>query len=441
MASARAASPCRIEVVEKGSGWPVPLVELRTLHQIRFFSDNAGNIAFDLPELLGRETWFDVIADGYEVDKDGFGYRGVRLVPEAGKTLRVEVKRTSLARCIGRLTGGGIFGESQKLGLSTDWQESGALGCDSIQTAVYHGRRFWIWGDTTLPSYPLGIFNCSGATTAPDALQTLEPPARIAFQYFTKTNGAPRGLANVPGEGPTWVTGLITLPDTNGAEHLCSAYMKTRAGSMRAYQWGLVAWDDRSQMLEPLRILWTNSPDASKPPPVPEGHPIIWTDETGKKWALFGDPFPELRCPATFEAWSNPEKWEALQPRRNLAAAGGGNVRAHRGSIAWNSWRKKFVAIFTESNGKPSPLGEVWFTESDSPFGPWARAIKVLSHKHYTFYNPILHPEMSPEGSPLLFFEGTYSITFSDAKESAPRYDYNQVLYRLDLSEVLKIGN
>ena len=27
---------CRIEVVEKGSGWPVPLVELRTTHNVRF---------------------------------------------------------------------------------------------------------------------------------------------------------------------------------------------------------------------------------------------------------------------------------------------------------------------------------------------------------------------------------------------------------------------
>ena len=25
-----------------GSGWPVPLIELRTTHQVRFVSDNAG---------------------------------------------------------------------------------------------------------------------------------------------------------------------------------------------------------------------------------------------------------------------------------------------------------------------------------------------------------------------------------------------------------------
>ena len=110
------ALPCRIEVVEKDSGWPVPLVELRTTHNVRLVSDNAGRIAFDLPELMGRETWFDVIGHGYEVPKDGFGMRGVRLKPEPGRVLKVEVTRTIVARRLGRLTGAGLFAESQKLG-------------------------------------------------------------------------------------------------------------------------------------------------------------------------------------------------------------------------------------------------------------------------------------------------------------------------------------
>src|SRR6267378_2631840 len=96
---------CRIEVVEKGTHWPVPLVELRTTHNVRFVTDNFGVIAFDLPELMGRETWFDVIGHGYEVSKDGFGMRGVRLRPEPGKTLKVEINRMIIAKRLGRLTG------------------------------------------------------------------------------------------------------------------------------------------------------------------------------------------------------------------------------------------------------------------------------------------------------------------------------------------------
>src|ERR1043165_4058712 len=115
-----AVEPCRIEVVEEGSGWPVPLVELRTTNQVRFVTDNAGVIAFDLPELMGRETWFDVIGHGYEAPKDGFGLRGVRLKPEPGKTLKVEVNRSIVAKRTGRLPGNGLFAESQKLGRELD---------------------------------------------------------------------------------------------------------------------------------------------------------------------------------------------------------------------------------------------------------------------------------------------------------------------------------
>ena len=80
MANERPAACC-ITVVEKGTGWPVPMVELRTTHHVRFISDNAGHVAFDLPELMGQETWFDVTSDGYEVGSDGFGQRGVRVTP------------------------------------------------------------------------------------------------------------------------------------------------------------------------------------------------------------------------------------------------------------------------------------------------------------------------------------------------------------------------
>ncbi len=63
------ARPCRIEIVE-ADRWPVPGVELRTVHGVRLVSDNAGLIACDLPELMGRETWFGVHGQGYGVKAD-----------------------------------------------------------------------------------------------------------------------------------------------------------------------------------------------------------------------------------------------------------------------------------------------------------------------------------------------------------------------------------
>ena len=175
-----AAQPCRIEIIEQGDGWPVPGVELRTVHGVRFISDNAGLIAFDLPELMGRETWFTIIGHGYGVKADGFGSKGVRLTPMAGKTLKVTVDRTILARRLGRLTGAGLFVESQKLGEQLDWKESGVLGSDSVVTAVLGGRLLWFWGDTNLSHYPLGIFNVSAAST-----DKFMPPTKATLSSIT----------------------------------------------------------------------------------------------------------------------------------------------------------------------------------------------------------------------------------------------------------------
>ena len=277
--------PCCIEVVERGTGWPVPLVELRTMHQARFVTDNAGVIAFDLPELMGRKTWFDVLGHGYEVPKDGFGYRGVALTPEPGKTLRLEVDRTIVARRLGRLTGGGLFAESQKLGRELDWRESGVLGCDSVQNAVHRGRLFWAWGDTAMPNYPLGIFDMTGATTAIQPLTVFEPPLRLKLDYISDAQGRPRGVAPIPGSGPTWISGYVSLPDQAGTPRLVGTYAKIRP-PMEAYEFGLCVWNDQTSTFERLRVLWSKSPAEPKPPTMPEGQPAFWNDAQGRAWVF-----------------------------------------------------------------------------------------------------------------------------------------------------------
>lgn len=434
-----AVEPCRIEVVEEGSGWPVPLVELRTTHQSRFITDNAGLIAFDAPELMGRETWFDVIGHGYEVPRDGFGYRGVRLTPAPGKTLRVKVQRSIIARRIGRLTGAGLFAESQKLGREVGRTESEIVGCDSVQNAVHRNRLYWFWGDTTLARYPLGIFDGTGATTALQPLASFEPPLKLELDYFRDTNGSPRAIARLPGTGPTWVTGTVSLPDRSGTPRLVCSYVKVKP-PLEAYEWSLAVWNEQTAGFEKLRTVWTQSESQPNPPAVPQGHPVFWNDAGGRRWLLFGNPLPSLRCPATFEAWQDSAQWEVLQPQETIPAAGvGESVRphtgAHSGSIAWNAWRKRWVAVFMQAFGKPSALGELWYAEADAPTGPWGPAVKVLSHENYTFYNPKLHPEFTPGDSPILLFEGTYTMQFADHAAPTPRYDYNQILYRLDLDD------
>ena len=109
-------------------------------------------------------------------------------------------------------------------------------------------------------------------------------------------------------------------------------------------------------------------------------------------------------------------------------------IQAHNGSVYWNKFRQRWVMIAVEAGGS-SYLGEVWYAEADTPLGPWAYARKIVTHDRYSFYNPKQHPFFDKEGGRLLFFEGTYTHTFSGNPETTPRYEYNQILYKLDLAD------
>ncbi|HMO83317.1 MAG TPA: hypothetical protein PKC18_00200, partial [Lacipirellulaceae bacterium] len=293
-------------------------------------TDNAGVAVIDQPELLGREVWFHVASPGYAVEPDGFGYRGVRLTPKVGAELRVEVRRTAIARRLGRLTGAGLLAESQKLGVGVAATESGVFGCDSIQLAEHRGRLFWLWGDTKLAKYPLGVFDCTAATTPLRPGAQWEPPISLPLDYFVDDQGTPRGVADIPGEGPTWISALVSLPDAEGAPRLAGVYSKIR-NLLEAYEVGLCLWDEEREMFVRERVLWTKSEEHPEPPLHPDGHVVKWKDESGRTWLLAGNPLPKFRCRATLEAWRDPDRWEPLdsQPELSAAADGAADNRLH----------------------------------------------------------------------------------------------------------------
>jgi hypothetical protein len=354
---ANAADPFRIEIVDTSNGWPVPLVELETVHGVKFVSDNAGLIAFDALELMGTETWCSVRGFGYGIPKDGFGSEGIRFTPRPGGQLRVQVERRIIAKRLGRITGGGIFSESQKLGEETDWPESGIVGCDSVQNAVLDGRLFWLWGDTSLARYPLGIFDGTAASTPLRPLDRFEPPIRLRLDYYRDATGAPKPIATMDGTGPTWVTGVARIPDAAGVARLVGTFMKIKP-PMDASKAGLCVWDADAERFSELKTVWEHSEKEPRRQPLLEGHPVAWQDAAEKTWLLFGNPFPAIRCPATFEAWSDPRTWESLEP-----------------------------------------------------------------------------PQFTGADSPVLIFEATFTRQFADTPAPVARYDYNQVLYRLDLDD------
>ena len=107
-----------------------------------------------------------------------------------------------------------------------------------------------------------------------------------------------------------------------------------------------------------------------------------------------------------------------------------GNVKE---SQAWLKW-------YASGKKGAKPKGEsyaalVRYAEAKEPTGPWGPAVKILTHANYTFYNPRLHPEFTAPESPILIFEGTYTAEFADHAHPTPRYNYNQILYRLDLDD------
>ncbi|MCW1883412.1 DUF4185 domain-containing protein [Luteolibacter flavescens] len=428
-----AADPCRVEIVDKENGWPVPLVELRTTHEARYVSDNAGLIALDDPDLLGREVWFHVKGHGYGVKKDGFGYEGVRVTPKAGETIRVEVERRNVAKRLGRLTGAGLFAEELKLGGKERLPESGVYGCDSVLLARQGGKLFWLWGDTTLPGYPLGVFQSTAALTSGQPVADFKPPLAIPYELFRDEKDKPRGVAPMPGEGPTWLSGMIELPDADGSRHLVATYSKIK-GHLDEYEIGLCKWDATKNSFVRHTILWKEG-DGEKGV-IPRGHPFVWKDDLGKEWVLFGDPFPTMRCPANLGDWGNRERWEKIaEPPAPRSAEDGSEVKPHRGSVAWNASRKRWISVFTQTFGKPSAFGEIWYAEAESPMGPWGKAVKILTHDNYTFYNPRIHPELTPDDAGFIVFEGTYTAEFANHAQPTPRYNYNQMLYRLDLDD------
>ncbi|MGL6075021.1 MAG: hypothetical protein ACRC8S_12750 [Fimbriiglobus sp.] len=423
--SLSAAEPFAVEIVDQATGRPVPLVELRTTSDLRFVSDNAGRIAVDAPELMGREVWFGIEGHGYTVPADGFGYRGVKLTPTPGRQRTLKIERVNIAERLGRWTGSGLFAESQKLGLEKTWVESGIVGQDTVQTAAYRGQRFWLWGDTTLPHYPLGLFQVSAAQTK--TLPKWEAPLRPTFDYYRDTKQRPRNVAEMPGDGPTWMFGLASVQDRANQEKLVGAYTKVR-NHLESYEWGLAVWNDDAAKFDKLKTVWSKNAKSPDAPPMPSGHAVPWKDEAGKTWLLFCDPFPKLKVPATYEAWQEPTQWQPLETPRKLGA-----VVVHGGSLGYHAWLKKWVVIFTQKDGQHSFLGDVWYAESDSPFGPWSAPVLVLRHANYSFYNPRVHVDLVPADSADLIFEGTYTAEFARHPTPTARHNYNQVLYRLDL--------
>jgi hypothetical protein len=286
-----------------------------------------------------------------------------------------------------------------------------------------------------------------------------------------------------------WVDGLFTVRDNLGNERLLTHYSRMNPDPDHIFEpleHGLALFNDTSQIFQRFR------PYSLTAPIVPRGHAFRHTVD-GEEYIYFAEDYPNVRVKAEWSHITDITKWEAFTP---LAAnsrfnsvnpplerdaggdlvfgwkqgadpfsaamlddlvqhghleredspfriedyATGRDIRLHRASVHWNEYRGNWIMIGTELFGD-SLLGEIWFSEAPTPEGPWEDAIKVVSHDRgasgdYSFYNPTSHPFFDQEGGRYIYFQGTYTNSFSGNASQTPLYDYNQMMYRLDLAAI-----
>ena len=468
-----------IRVVDAETGRGVPLVELETVNHLRFYTDSNGTVAFREPGLMGRQIFFHVRSHGYEYPKDSFGYRGVRLKTTPGTEAVLKLKRLNIAERLYRVTGAGIYRDNRLLGRSAPIEQpllnGMVFGSDSVVTAVYRGKLHWFWGDTNRPSYPLGNFHVPFATSLLPGLGGLDPGLGVNLTYAVGKNGFAKEAAKMPGKGPTWIDGLVVLPDKNQRPRLLAQYVKIKS-PLTVYERGVVQFNDERQQ-------FGHRATFSKAVPLyPHGHPFLHRAADGQEYVYFAGGMPLVRVRASLASYLDPSQyetytflpagsgsdvqrnpdgslkfeWRGGQPKLDLKQVNkliaekriragespvhlidietGKPVLTQQGSVYWNDHRQRWVMIISQSFGS-SMLGEIWFAEASRPEGPWVYARKIVTHNDYRFYNPKQHPYFAKDGGRTLFFEATYTSTFSGNKHPTPLYDYNQVMYRLELDD------
>ena len=201
--AAGARPPFAIEVVDEQTGRGVPMVELQTTSSVRYYTDSAGLVAFDEPGLMGKRVFFGVSAHGYEFPPDGFGIRGVVLETKPGGSARLKIKRINIAERLYRITGQGIYRDTVRLGRKPPIAEpllnAEVTGQDGILNALYRGKLYWFYGDTSRLSYALGNFSMAGATT--ELPEKIDPAVGFDLNYFVGKDGFARPMAPIEGRG------------------------------------------------------------------------------------------------------------------------------------------------------------------------------------------------------------------------------------------------
>ena len=131
--------------------------------------------------------------------------------------------------------------------------------------------------------------------------------------------------------------------------------------------------------------------------------------------------YPDLRVPNDWNAIQDQERWEkcevTLPPDAKRVSC-----------VVWNEYRQRWILLMED-------FGDVYYAEAMQPEGPYGKAVKIIEHEKYNFYNVTSHTFYNQEGGRVIYLEGTYTDAFTGAPKKTPRYNYNQMMYRLRLDD------
>lgn len=424
-----------IRVVDEKTGRGVPLVQLSTNNHITCYTDSNGVVAWDEPGLMDRDVYFRIDSPGYEFPGGGKTIRTTR-----GSRCELKIRRLNIAERIYRVTGQGIYRDSVLTGYPVPIREpvlnAEVLGQDTVRVTPYRGKLFWLWGDTDRAGARLGNFATTAATSELPGRGGLDPNLGVDLTYFARADGFVKPMCPWPIAGMKWLHALFTVREPSGVERLVARYDSV-ASLEKTIESGLAVFNDEKQQFD--RLVVFPSPD---PQIGPAGVPPMRVRSGGVEYFYFSDPYPTpvVRVRADWKSIQDLGSYEvfdttwtrrsALPKAHNtwLEFETGQPVEAFA-KVQWNGYRKRWIGILQKN------VGEVWYAEADTPVGPWAYTTRIAVHGKYTFYWPVQHPFFDQDGGRIIYFEGTYTESFSGNPVVTPRYNYNELMYELALDD------
>jgi len=371
------------------------------------------------------------------------------------------------------------------------------LGLDSAFATLYRGQLFWIFGDLRSATSPIANLRVTGARSELPESGGRDPRFGIDLDYIGRP-GFVQSLVETDAP-VVWLSAPRIVVGDDGTERLYATYAKIGEGlraheyGLAAFDaarnvFELVEAYPETSPIVPLGHVFAHADssgahlhyDLAIRSPRNAG-----ADVRLDRFEAFTPLAPGQRFESAesvqleqdraghliwdWKAGTAPvtgEQWRALVSAGRVSAneawmrwidvESGEEITLQNGSVHWNPYRQRWILVRTQLDGR-SRLGEVFYAEADTPLGPWAYVQRIVTHalppppfvapgltdetqglprlETQSFYNPVHHPELDQAGGREIFFQGTLSSLFTDVRRPLAGYDYNQIVYSLDLED------